>query len=176
LKKHEWIEVLSMFQEKDWMDWTNFVVSVLSPILMLISVVIAWKATKASQKATELNLRMYQDQKDELEKSFLPVFEINMVNRNIDNVFFDLVNKSNNPISITNIETDESIYSFEQIKENANVIKFKLLSNGNFDEGSHFKMRLDYETLNHKFYSSELTLKFMDRTLVIQEHKLSKIN
>jgi|SRR5690625_99631 len=174
LSQQEWIQIWSLYQELNWMDWLSFIVSVVSPIIMVISVIIAWKATKIAKESTELNLKMYQKQIDDLAKSFWPVFEVQTIQASSDIVRIILNNKGNNPISVTNIAYTESIEHFEEVRPSDNDIKMKFL--GEFKEHDQIKIWLYYITLNHKYYSSEIILRIVEGSIVIENHIIKDRN
>lgn len=65
LTKEDWLDVFNTLGTRDWLDWMNLVVSIISPLLVVASVYFAGKAAKAAKAATDLNVKMYNDQKDE---------------------------------------------------------------------------------------------------------------
>lgn len=61
----EWLEVFNTWESRDFLNGINTIESIISPLLVIVSVYFAGKAAKAGKAATDLNLKMYNDQKDE---------------------------------------------------------------------------------------------------------------
>jgi len=174
LTHHELLDVLSLYKEQAWVDWVIFIASVASPIIMAFSAWISWRATKISKEATELNLKMYKRQIEESEKSFLPVFEVHTNTLTSETIEINLINKSSNPISVTNIGYEESLEHFEEKRPSDKEIKMKFL--GEFEEHSQIKIWLNYTTLNHKYYSSEIVFRVVERSIVIENQIVKNRN
>lgn len=183
MKKQDWIDIVSLQLEQtwNWTDWTLFLVSVISPIIMLCSVIFAWRATKISKEATEINLEMYKRQIEDFEKSFLPVFEVQTLQALDDIIIVNLINKNQNSISVTNIATEYPIsatnittqghlYSYEEIQRNDSDIQIEFL--GEFKDEGAIKMYLKYVTLNHKHYTSKITFRIIEESIVMQDHNI----
>jgi len=171
LTQQELLEVLSLYQEKDWMDWATFIVSILTPIITLVSVIIAWRATKVSKRATELNLKMYKEQKEESEKSHLPVFEVQTLILSSDTVRVNLINRNSKTISISNIAYEGSIDAFEKKRPNEDELKMQFL--GDFKDNDQIKVWLYYTTQSHNYYASEIVFRIVERAVVIESHKIT---
>lgn len=174
MNQEELIEVINIYQKMNWMDWISIIVSIVSPIIMFISVIIAWKATKISKETAELNLKMYQKQIEDNERSYLPIFEVQTDFLSLDTVRLKLNNKNNNSISITNIAYEESIIRFQEKRINDNEIKMQFL--GNFKEHDRIKVWLYYTALNHKQFSSEIIFRIVEQSLVIESNKIKDRN
>ncbi len=176
LEKQDWIDIVNLYldQNWNWADWTLFFVSVISPLIMLSSVIFAWRATKISKQATELNFEMFKRQIEDYEKSFWPVFKVESVQASSDIVRIKLHNKSHNSISVTNIATTDNIEHFEKKEPNESVITMKFL--GEFKENDQIKVWLYYTTLNHKFYSSKIIFRIVGGSVVIEDYNIKERN
>lgn len=172
MKKDEWIDILKNLDNKDWTDWLVITVSIISPILVLISVIYSAKAANAAKKATDLNLKMYIEQKEERERSFLPIFKIsNFINEG-HFIYFELINHNNNGILVTNHVVEESVdYTHHESDEKI----ISITAYDDFIKKDYFKLWLYYTTLDHRNYCSEIVLRIVGDELVIQTpHKLTK--
>ena len=171
MTQQELIEALTLYGEKDCLDYIIISVNIISPIIMLISVIIAWRATKISKTATELNLKMYKEQMEKEAKSYLPNFEITKMFIGPDTIKFRLINSNDKLISITNVATQESITNFQKQRIGEKVVLMQF--NGSFQSEESLKFWLYYTTQNHQFYCSELTLFVSHNSIVIEEHKIT---
>lgn len=76
MTKEDWIEVISLSSKNDGLDIILIVLTAISAIGVLISAIYAAVAASAARKATDLNLKMYNEQKEKEEKMFLPRFDV----------------------------------------------------------------------------------------------------
>ena len=165
MKKDDWIEILNTINNKDWTDWLVIAVSIISPILVLISVIYSAKAANAAKKATDLNLKMYNEQKEERERSFLPIFKIsNFINEG-HFIYFELINHNNNGILITNHVVEESV-DYNHYESNEKTIN--ITAHDDFINKDYFKLWLYYTTLDHRNYCSEIIFRIIGDELRIQ--------
>lgn len=170
MEKNDWIEVLNILSERDYVDWIIIVVSIVSPLLLLISVLYSARAANAAKKATELNLEMFRTQQDEREKSFLPIFTISRFHNAGNYISLDLTNINEKKIYITNRGTELSEKDFLYSK----LEKFEsYTAYDDYGKKDYFKLWLYYTTLNHKSYCSYLIFRIIDNDLVIQSHEIS---
>jgi hypothetical protein len=156
--------------EKDWTDWLVLVISIISPIIGLASVIYAAKAAKAAKNAADLNIEMYIEQKEEREKSFLPVFEIQGFHSSNNYISFELININDKSVSFTNFGGTRPKGDFLYEYDGDNKVSFTIYDN--FAEKDFAKVTVYYNTLNHKVYSSLLTLRLIDQNLIIEDHSI----
>ncbi|MGY0695054.1 hypothetical protein ACW2QC_20230 [Virgibacillus sp. FSP13] len=171
MDKKEWLEILKLIGERDAFDWITLVVEIISPILLLISIIISFKAAKASRKSVELNKKVYEDQKHERELSFLPLFQTLFYSNYVTKIQFKLKNKNEKEIYIQNA-VSESPHKFEFFEEeNDNVYYFELVSDSKYQSEDYIKVWLYYITLDHKNYCTKLTLQIFNGSLIIKEQE-----
>lgn len=72
MKREDWLDLILLFKEKDWSDWTLLTISILSTTIMAISTFFAAKSARASKKATDLNVKLYDQQYELLKISLKP--------------------------------------------------------------------------------------------------------
>jgi len=151
----------------EWIQLTSVVIA-------SIAAVASWKTAIASKEATDISLTMYREQKEEFEKSFLPVFEVRKNLLSSDTAQLKLINRNKNPISITNIAYEGPIEQFEDRRPSEEEIKLQFL--GTFTEHDQIRLWLYYNTLNHKYYSSEIVFRLVDNSVVIENHYINERN
>lgn len=76
MTKQDWIEVVSLASKNDSLDIILIALTAISAIGVLVSSIYAAVAASAARKATNLNLKMYNEQKEKEEKRFLPRFDV----------------------------------------------------------------------------------------------------
>ncbi|ALC85576.1 hypothetical protein AM499_06885 [Bacillus sp. FJAT-22090] len=161
MKKEDWIEILSTMNNRDWTDWMMIGVSVISPIIVLVSVIYVAKTAKITKEATDLNYKMYIEQKEEREKSFLPIFKVsNFISRR-DFISFEIINHNTNKIVVTNYGVEESIESFDHQEYRESSISISVIDD--FENKDYFKLWLYYTTLDHRNYCSEIIFKIVEQ-------------
>lgn len=160
----------SINQGWSWTDWSLFIVSVVSPIIMAISAFFAWRATKISKEATQLNLDMFEKQKEDYESSFLPVFKVESVNVSSEVIMLKLYNVNEKSIATTNFATTDFVEHFEKTETKKNLISMKFL--GDFKEHDQVKVWIYYTTLNHKRYLSVITFRIVEGKIMIEKHEI----
>ncbi|TFJ92714.1 hypothetical protein [Lentibacillus salicampi] len=168
MTKKDWLEIFSTLGDKDFFDILTIIASVVSPFLLLISIIISYKSAKVSEQSVKLNKEMYLVQKRERDESFLPIFMIDNFSLGPERnyITFDLVNKNDKDIVPRHAgsESPAEIYDW---KKSDHVIKFTVYDD--YHNKDHLKLWLYYTTLNHKEINSKLVLRIIDGDLVIQE-------
>ncbi|WP_404333662.1 hypothetical protein [Planococcus rifietoensis] len=174
MTKGDWIEIINMSSDRNWLDVIVIVVTIVSPILVLISVVYAAKSAMAAEKATNLNFKMYTEQKLEQEKAYYPIFEISGYTQNpgMSNRV-ELLNK--NTLPITNIrghvDPARSVFKYDN---KTGVIELRIYLDFNDDSTAEFK--LDYIALNHHAYTCKLIFHFREDNLFLYSQENVRIN
>ena len=172
MTKQDWVDVLSITSSRDWTDWLIIVASVISPIIVLASTIYAAKSARAAEKAANLSLEIYKEEKESREKSFLPIFEPSAWIDTENNVcIISLKNNNVVPISgiVIEVITPENAdfswsYSDDQVTPSIGV-------KGDFKPRDKIKIKISYDALNHSSYKSfiefevtENMVKFVDKS------------
>ncbi|WP_084245204.1 hypothetical protein [Planomicrobium okeanokoites] len=174
MTKEEWIEIINMNSGRDWLDVIVIVVSIVSPILVLISVVFAAKSAMAAEKATNLNLKMYNEQKLEQEKSYYPIFEITGYNKSHDaSLTIRIINRNTVPITNVRGYMETVRHSFQYDNKNGII---ELLIFQNFDESNTAEFHLNYIALNHHAYKCNIKIAYLENKVFLNSQDNTKIN
>ncbi|WP_430787116.1 hypothetical protein VBD025_15600 [Virgibacillus flavescens] len=170
MTKKDWLDILNTLGEKDMFDYITLGVTILSPIILIVSIWISYKSVKASKESTILNKQMYEDQKKEYNLSFVPTFKTKFYLRDAECILFSLINKNNKDIVVTHVAGENpSKAVFEGEIENGEF-HFSVYDYLNHD---YIKIWLCYTTLDHKSYVSEITLRMINESFII-ESQLTK--
>lgn len=174
MTKEDWIEILKMSSDRDWLDIVVIVVSIVSPILVLISVVYAAKSAIAAEKATKLNVTMYNEQKLEQEKTYHPIFEIlSYTKRQGASLKIKLINKNTVPITNVRGHMGTGKYNFQN-ENNTGTIEFLIYQN--FDEDNTAEFYLDYIALNHHAYRCNIKIALLEDKIFLTSQENIKMN
>lgn len=174
LDNNELIQALeeSINQGWSWTDWSLFIVSILSPIIMAVSAFFAWKATKIAKETTNLSLEMFEKQKKDYERSFLPVFKVESVNVSNEVIMLRLFNVNDKSIATSYFANTDFIEHFEKTETEKNLISMKFL--GEFKEHDQINVWIYYTTLNHKAYCSEITFRIVEGKIMVEDHRIKE--
>lgn len=145
MTKEDWIEIMALYNQHDWnwTDWTLFVASVTSPIIMLISVIFAAISAKASNESTKLNIESYEQQKQFNKLMIRP----DLVIRN-KTINLDVTN--NTPIHLISWD-----YQDKDITDNKSFLNLLNVSNNLAKEVFISTEVLNYEEIMRKIKNIE---------------------
>lgn len=165
MTKQDWMDVLSTTSSRDWTDWLLITASILSPIVALLTAIYASKSAKAAEKAANLTLKMYEEQKEDHEKSFLPLYTVDgWTEESLTSVHFKLINKNITPVSF--VEAKSQLEDFEYIHfKDKDELSFSISHDFKNEEEALFEVH--YDALNHHRYKSEIKLAIKDYDVVI---------
>lgn len=169
LTKEDWIDILRATSNRDWADWVVIAFAIISPLITLAAVVFAAKSAIAAEKAANLSLKMYKEQKEEQEKSFLPLFTLDgWTYDDKSSIHFKLINKNTNPISF--IKADSKIQDFEYLHlKQKDELSFSIYQN--FNEKKDAVFFVYYDALNHQRYKSEVKVSLTDEIVLLENQK-----
>ncbi|MYL22029.1 hypothetical protein GLW04_19325 [Halobacillus litoralis] len=168
MTKEDWIDVLSKLSEKGVVDHISLVVSIISPILLFVSVVISFKAANASRDSVSLSKEIYERQEKEQRLLHMPIFEMDNYLISKEKLTFDLLNINDKPASFTNFASHFN--DFNVSKKKNQMLGWRI--NGEFKDGDTIIIWIYYNTLDHRRYCSKLTLRVIGEELVIQDHEI----
>lgn len=173
MDKQDWVDIFRVFSDKDVFDYVTLVVEIASPVLLLISIIISFKAAKASRDSVKLNQQVYEDQKRERELSFIPLFRVMRYSNSVSKIRFEIKNKNEREIHLHNVvgEKPQKV-QFEEIDNNLYFLEIS--GSEKYENGVFINIWLYYKTLDHKNYCAELILHIFNGTLVIKEQEHEK--
>lgn len=176
MHKQDWIEVISILDSRDWIDWLIIIASITTPIIMLMSVYLSVRATRIANEATMLNVKMYKEQRKEEERLFLPNFQVLHIASGNNSRRFRLKNMNiNRPISYSNFESNLPKENFDYTIISDYEIEFNVKRD--HKETDSLTIYLYYRTLNHRSYRSEIVLRyFKNDEMTIQIHDIKNLD
>lgn len=176
MHKTDWIEVISILNSRDLIDWLIILASITTPIIMLVSVFLSVRATRIANEATMLNVKMYKEQREEEERLFLPNFQVLHISGDKSHRKFSLRNMNiNRPISYSNFVSDLTKEDFDYTIVSDYEIEFHVTNN--FSEKVFIKIWLYYRTLNHRSYCSEIVFRSSEPDgMTIQTHDIKNLD
>lgn len=170
--KKDWLDILRTLGEKDIFDYITLGVNIVSPILLILSIWISYKAVVASKESTILNQQMYEDQKKEYDLSFVPIFKAKFYSLAENNILFSLINKNEKDIIVTSVVGEEPLEASYGGEIEDREYNFTV-HNYNSSKG-YIKIWVHYKTLNHKSYSTEVTLRNINDSFIIESQKTNR--
>lgn|GEM_PF-5484790 len=165
MTKQDWFDVFNTSSTKDWSDWLLIAASILSPIIALVTTVYAAKSAEAAGKAANLTLKMYEEQKEDHEKSFLPLYTVDgWTEESLNAIHFKLVNKNLTPVSFVDAESQIEDFEYMHFKKN-DELSFSIQHD--FINKNEVLFEVYYDALNHHRYKSEIKLAIKNYDVVV---------
>lgn len=170
MTKQDWIELVNLTTQKDWLDWIVVIISIASPLITFFAVIYAAKSAKAAKDAVEITKQINKDATSERELLRLPIFELqNAIFSSKLN--FDLVNINiPYPVSITNFG---AAYKLDTKKMNNHLVKVEM--EHFLEEGKTILMTLYFTTLSQDKYKVNLKMRRDHNSLFIDDYERQKI-
>lgn len=173
MTKQDWIEMVNLTTQKDWLDWIVIIISIASPLITLFAVVYAAKSAKSAKDAIEITKQINEDAKSERELLRLPIFELQNVVF-YSKLTFDLVNINvPYPVSITNFGAALGNKKLDTKKINNHLVKVEM--EHSLEEGKSILMTLNFTTLSHDKYKIKFNMRRDNNTLFIDDYERQKI-
>lgn len=171
MTKQDWLDVFNTTTTKDLSDWLLIAASILSPIVALVTTIYAAKSAKAAEKATNLNLKMYSEQKEEQAKIFLPLFDVSSyLDEYRTYAVVNLANKNNYQITGLKIKiTDPLVADAEWSGPDPSDDTVHITLNQNFNDVSYYAIEVEYNTVNQRRYSTRIEFHEHNRDYVTSE-------